>query len=171
MSKIKMEIAVDATPEKVWDVLGDFGNVYKWSPAVISSSALSGHERGGDAIRQCEVPGFGTVDETVTDWTEGQGFRFEVEATGPIKRGISEWRIQDRDGETFVSVAFDFHVRFGAIGSVMDRLVMRRMIRRLLSRTLTGLKYYVETGEEVGDRLPEGVGTENVQKAIGPVAA
>ena len=171
MSEIKKEIAIDATPEKVWEVLGDFGNVYKWSPAVISSSAVSGHERGSDAIRKCEVPGFGTVDETVTNWSENQGFTFEVEATGPIKRGISEWRIRTEDGKTVVSVAFEFHVRYGAIGSVMDRLVMRRMIRRVLSRTLSGLKYYVETGVEVGDRLPEGVGTENVRDAVDTVAA
>ena len=113
MSKIKLEIAVDATPEKVWEVLGDFGNVYKWSPAVISSASKSGHERGSDAIGRCEGPGFGTVAETVTDWTEGEGFTFEVEATGPVKKGISEWRIRTEGGDTFVSVAFDFPTLMG----------------------------------------------------------
>lgn len=171
MSKINFAITIDAPIAKTWEVLGDFPNVYKWSPAVTASSAVPGHERGSDAVRVCEVPGFGTVDETVTDWTEGHGFTYEIVATGPIKTAVSDWRLRSEDGKTVADVAVNFKVRFGALGSVMDRLVMRRMMKRALVRTLAGLKYYVETGNEVGGRLPDGVGTENVREAAETVDA
>ena len=171
MSKIKLEVTVDAPVEKVWEALGDFGNVYKWSPAVRASAAIEGHERGGDAIRKCEVPGLGNVDETVTEWSEGQGFTFLVEATGPIKTAVSDWRVRPQGAGSVVTVSVDYKVRYGTLGSVMDRLIMGRMLRRVAARSLAGLRHYVMTGEEVGDRLPEGVGTENVREVIEAVAA
>lgn len=171
MSKIKLEIAIDATPGKVWEVLGDFGNVYKWSPAVRVSASVEGHERGDGAVRTCEVPGFGSVNETVTEWSEGQGFTFLLEATGPVKTAVSDWRVRSEGAGSVVTVAIDFKVRYGMLGTAMDRLIMRRMLRRVAARTLTGLRHYVMTGEEVGDRLPEGIGTDNVREAAEIVAA
>ena len=171
MSEIKLEIAIDAKPEKVWEVLGDFGNVYKWSPAIRASASVEGHERGGDAIRSCELPGFGSVNETVTEWSEGEGFTYLAEATGPVKTAVSGWRVRSEGAGSVVTVAVDFKVRYGILGTVMDRLIVRRMLRRIVARSLAGLRHYVMTGEEVGDRLPEGVGTENVREAAETVAA
>ncbi len=36
----------------------------------------------------------------------------------------------------------------------MDRLAFNRQFRKGMKGLLEGLRYYVETGEEVGDRVP-----------------
>ncbi len=36
----------------------------------------------------------------------------------------------------------------------MDRLAFNRQFRKGMKGLLEGLKYHVETGEEVGDRVP-----------------
>ena len=56
---------------------------------------------------------------------------------------------------TVVSVSPDYELKFGPIGVVMDLLFARRQLRRGMEDLVAGLKYHVETGELVGDSLPD----------------
>jgi hypothetical protein len=48
MRKFRSEIAIDATPERVWEVLSDFGSYRIWNPFITKaegSASLHGHLR------------------------------------------------------------------------------------------------------------------------------
>ena len=59
----------------------------------------------------------------------------------------------DEDG-TVVTVNPDYTVKYGAMGSIMDRMFMRRKVKKGMEGLLAGLKYHLETGEPVGESLP-----------------
>ncbi len=45
-------------------------------------------------------------------------------------------------------------MKFGPIGVLLDRLILGRQLRKGMENLLAGLKYHVETGELVGDKVP-----------------
>ena len=47
-------------------------------------------------------------------------------------------------GTTVTAIA-DYHVAFGPLGAVVDRLTMKRLMGRMLDRSLAGLKDHIET--------------------------
>ncbi|MCH8829391.1 MAG: SRPBCC family protein [Planctomycetes bacterium] len=154
MSVIAIEVEIDASPEEVWAVLADFNAVEKWSPSVRTAHGISEKERGIGAVRGCDVPGFGKVEETIVDWKDGESLTFEVSAVGPVKKTVMTWSVRAENGRTIARVRSEMHTKFGVIGVVMDKLVMRRMFKTRMGQTLLGLKHHVETGEEIGTRLP-----------------
>jgi len=105
-------------------------------------------------VRGCEVPGFGNVVETVVDWKEGESLTFEVSTVGPVKKTVMTWSVREEDGATITRVKSELHTKFGFLGALMDKLVMRRMFKSRMGDTLLGLKHYIETGEEIGTKLP-----------------
>jgi len=115
MTQIKSEIRINASKEKVWEVLGDFGGVSKWAPTVAKS--------------------FSTTTAT--------------EGVGPMKSMASEFSIRLDGKETLATMTVNFQMKFGLIGALMERLMVRRKISKQIQITLAGLKHHVETGELV----------------------
>jgi len=149
MASITGEIQINAPKEKVWEVLADFGGVSKWAPSVTHSVSSTEANRGVGCERQCDIPGFGTLKERVTEWEEGQRISFSVEGVGPMKSMLNEISVSPKGDRTLVTFTVDFRMKFGPVGAIMDRLVVRRQMRKLAELTLAGLKHHVETGELV----------------------
>ena len=47
-TRIVKEVIIDASKEKVWEVVTDFGGIYKASPAVLKSYLTRTKNRGWD---------------------------------------------------------------------------------------------------------------------------
>ncbi len=156
MSKLSKRIRINTPAEKVWEVLADFGGVAKWNPVVAHSVAITDANRGVGCERQCEVPGFGDVRERVTEWEEGRRLSYDLEGgAGPMKSLGGEFSLSPAGDNTEVTMTLDFRVKFGPVGALMDRFIVRRQMRKQMALTLAGLKHHVETGEEVGTELPK----------------
>ena len=149
------ETTVNAPATAVWEVLADFSAVSTWAPSVVASYALDNRERGTGAARHCDIKGFGSIDEVVTDWDEGHGFTYEVTPLGPIGGADSTWRVEPIDANrSRVQVRFGWETRFGLFGALMNLLMMRRKLRQGLTDALRALKKRVETGTEIRLRTP-----------------
>ena len=53
-----------------------------------------------------------------------------------------------------VEVSPEFQLKFGVLGVVMERLMFGSQFRKGMAGLLSGLKHYVETGEEVANKVP-----------------
>ena len=156
MGAFTTEIRIDAPKEKVWDVLADLGGIYKWNPGVSHSSSTSESSGGEGATRHCDLQNpSGYLEERAFDWREGEGYKIDIfESSFPIERNVIEFTVRaDGDG-TIVTVAPDYRLKFGPIGTLIDKLAAGRQLRKGMENLLAGLKYHVETGDLVGDALP-----------------
>ena len=157
MATFSEKIHIEAPKEKVWEVLADIGGIYKWNPGVAYSYATSEEIQGEGATRHCDLIGDrGYLEERVMDWREGEGYKIRVYETDlPIKRNVVRFSVDGDEDSTLVTVNPDYTVKYGAMGSIMDRLFLRRKVKKGMEGLLAGLKYHLETGEPVGDKLPD----------------
>lgn len=64
--KMVETIEINAAPEAVWAVVGDFAHPEKWLPAVESTTATGGNDKG--ATRELHVKSGGSVKEELKDY-------------------------------------------------------------------------------------------------------
>lgn len=157
MSIITKEISIDATPERVWDVLSDYNGISDWSPSVQSAEGTSDNEQGLGAVRACAVSGLGDIEETVIDWKDGDYLTVELTPFGPMKKSISTWSIRESGDETIVRASVEFQAKYGFVGVLMEKLMMRGKFSKVIGESLEGLRHFCETGEKVGTGLPTNI--------------
>jgi len=153
MSNIIREIWIDASKNEVWAVLADFGNIYRYSPTVLQSYSSNDKPRGLGAERHVEMSFEGTSgNERIVEWHEGQKMVLELyngQNMPPWKNAVAEFSVREHNGGTMVQAAFNYDMKFGPIGALMDRFMIQPQFGETFGSQLAGLKHHVETGEEV----------------------
>ncbi len=151
MPQIAKQVSIDAPLNTVWQVLADYSGVEKWAPTVTQSRASSEVKRGVGAKRILSTTSGEDAEEVVVEWNEGHDFTFEIpDGLASIVRVLREtWSVEPASKGAVVAVLMDYQLKDGIVNSIVDWLVVRRALRRILVLNLAGLKYHIETGETV----------------------
>ena len=150
MAKITRQVRIDASKEKTWEVLADFGAVASWAPTILQSHSTTEANGGVGAERTCEHEKMGQLVERITGWDEGSSLSYDVikGLPFPMKSLNNVWSVRaDGDGAV-VTVTMDFRMGLGPLGA-LPTLMARVMMRKEMAVSLAGLKQYTETGEVV----------------------
>ena len=78
--KYEEAIEINAAPDKVWAVVGDFAHGEKWLEKVASSTATNGNEKG--SVRELKVEGGGSVKEELVDY-DAAAMKLKYKAEDP----------------------------------------------------------------------------------------
>ena len=149
---------IDAPADKVWSVLADLGSIYKWNPGVAKSHTTSELTQGEGATRHCDLDDRNYLEERAFDWREGESFKIDVfESSMPLESNIVTFQVAPDADRTNVTVTVDYKLKYGIIGALMDVIFAKRMLQNGFDDMMAGLKYHVETGDLVGDAVPEAV--------------
>jgi len=150
MPEFSSTIHIDAPRSQVWDAIADLGGVQTFHPGVTKSYYTSEQTEGVGASRRCELKPVGSVDEHAIDWRPGKSVTLDVRPGPkgpPFKRAQGRmWVDEDSDG-TRAGLEFEYQLKFGPIGLLLDRLIIRRQFEKMLPAVLRGLKNHVEGGE------------------------
>ncbi len=155
MSKLTLQVTINVPADKVWAVLADFGAIDKWAPPVSKSYSTTEASGGVGAGRHCDTS-FGPLKEQIVEWEEGRSFIIDGKTILPMKYARNGFSVSPAGDGTVATAWIDFKMKFGPLGSMLDKLVLRRQFRKVLTQGLAGLKDHVETGEVVGTKLPKG---------------
>jgi len=153
VSSFSESTTTDAPRDRVWEVLADIGSIHVWNPGVKDSHSTSDAPGGEGATRHCDLQrpngkGAGYLEERAFDWDQGRGYRIEItDSNLPFKRAVIFFELADAEGSTLVTVSPDYGLRFGPIGSLLDRVAVKRQYATGMRSLLGGLRRYVETGE------------------------
>lgn len=146
-------VRIAAPKQQVWDVIADFGGIYKYNPSVTKSYSTSEANAGVGASRHCDLTFSGaSVDEQIVSWDEGDRYQVRlVDGTRipPFKEVVATIALEEDGDETVAHMSFDYSMKYGPFGRLMDAFVVQRQYAKALTLILAGLKHYVETGEEV----------------------
>jgi hypothetical protein len=148
MSTIRHEIEARCRPERVWALLADLEAVPRYNPSVRSALVDGAQRTGIGATRVCELRPRGRVVERVTHWAEPRELGLEVaESDWPIH--FMRWvtRVEPHDGATRITQDLEYRVKFGPLGWLLDRMVMKRKLRSTLDEVFAGLVKLAESGQ------------------------
>lgn len=148
MGSFSVNTTIDAPVEAVWAALADIGAIYRWNPGVQDSHVTSDAESGLNATRYCDLGGRNYLDEQVVRFDENRHLTMRITGTNlPFAAADIHFNLQPNGDRTVVEVAPDYRLKFGPLGSLMDRFYVRRTYAKGMASLLAGLKAYVENGE------------------------
>ena len=157
MSHLERSIEIQAERATVWMTVADLEAVVDWNPNVVAAHC-GGTANGIGATRVCHLAPTGHLDEVVSEWIEGEQIWFAIGSHGAI-RSADMGLVLDRPlsplpdpflgphggpPTTLVTAIIDYHLAFGPLGPVIDRLTVKRLMARMLDTSLTGLKHHIE---------------------------
>ncbi len=152
MTTFSSDIHIEAPKDDVWAILADLGGIQKFHPGVKKSYYTTEQLEDRGAARVCELLPMGAVEETVTEWREGEHMVLTIdplEKAPPFKQAHGRLAVQEEGTGTRVSMTVEYTLKFGWLGKLMDALMVRPQMQKVIPSVLLGLKHYTQTGEEV----------------------
>jgi hypothetical protein len=146
MTTIHHEVHAACPPERVWALLEDLEAVQRYNPGV-RRAAIEGPQRTGvGARRSCDLLPKGRVVERVTHWEDGRALGLELaESDWPLH--FMRWvtRIEPRNGGACITQSLEYRVKFGPLGWLLDRMVMKRKLTATLDAVFASLVQHAES--------------------------
>ncbi|MEN8143913.1 MAG: SRPBCC family protein [Gemmatimonadota bacterium] len=145
MGSFAVSEQIEAPPPRVWSALADIGDIHRWNPGVRASHATTEQAGGLGARRHCKVGGRNYLDEEVVEWEDGSRLTMRVIGTNlPFKTADIRFRLDGNGDATTVTVSPEYELKFGPLGRLMDRMMVRSQYEKGMRTMLAGLKREVE---------------------------
>ncbi len=144
MIKLKHQIEIKASPERVWEVLSSLESVAKYNPTVLKAKVVGGKAAGAGALRECELKPKGRVKEEVVAEVKNESQKMRlVESDWPVTH--MEWTtsLKSVPGGTLVQQNLEYQPK-GVVGALISFLIMRRMMDKTIAKVFLNLKTYIE---------------------------
>ena len=145
MTTIHHEVHAACPSERVWALLADLESVQRYNPGV-RRAAIEGPLRSGvGALRSCDLIPKGRVVERVTHWEDGRALGLEVaQSDWPIH--FMRWvtRVEPQGTGTRITQSLEYEVKFGPLGWLLDRLLMKRKLTTSLDEVFAALARHAE---------------------------
>ncbi len=149
---IKNKVIINASKDKIWEILSDFGNVQNLSPGIEKSYLTSNIKNGLGATRHCDFTTMGSqVEEKIIGWNEGKSIKIELYDTKniPMMKGMNAYfELESHKNGTKLTTIFEYRMS-NIIGDLLNNLKMKKMNNKSWVLFMAGIKYYSETGENV----------------------
>lgn len=149
MTTLQHEVSIKADADTVWRTLSDLLAVKHYNPLVASVRHVCDKTAGIGASRRCELKPNGWAEERVWEFNPPHAIGLEVTAsTWPLVYMKWKTELHPSGGETLVSQEMHYKLKFGLLGMLLDKLVMRRKLDASISEVFGNLKSYIENSHQ-----------------------
>ncbi len=151
--EIVKQLSFDA--DSVWQKWDDISGIYKFHP-LIKSSPISGEKQNGLGTKRiCYFnDGNELIEKVIKYNAEQRSMSLSIEADFmPIKNASADILVTSiGDTKTQVEFTMNFDAKFGVLGLILAKLVMKPKMKGMLNQLLDGLDSHLASGEVVGAR-------------------
>lgn len=127
MTTVERTGVIDAPPDRVWEVLADYGAIASWAPNVDHSCLLTGRLDGVGAVRRIQT-GRATLREVVETWELGASLSYRIIGLPAVVRSVTNrWRLEGSGDSTTVTLTSDIDCGPRPPQQVIARMVGRRL--------------------------------------------
>ncbi len=144
------EFEIDAN--YIWIALSDFSKVEQILFQVSATELLSERDHGVGAERVCTRYDGYTSRERVVEWDE-TGYSFRIDIVGgnmPFDKASCRVKVTphaEDDERSFVSGDFEYVMKWGPVGHLLDRWYVRSTLEHVFELYLAGIEYHLKTGK------------------------
>lgn len=150
LKKIRQKMTINVTPERMWEILSQYGDVSQFHAGVMESHKEPGSENFATpgCERVCHIIDMGlhiTLKERIIEYNEGDSYTYEVYEwkNFPLRKMLFGFQILRTD-KPYVVLAIN--IAYKAKPAFLTPLLAGKM-RRLAGDVLLGYKHFAETGE------------------------
>jgi hypothetical protein len=153
---VSYTLEIDIPHEQAWQKLQDLSLAHFYVPGLKNTEITTEIKQGVGASRRVFQSGSKYVDETVEEWSEGQGFliRLHKGETGKpplFNKAWFRYSIEDNGkGGTTFTPSMTYEMPWGGLGALLERLVLKKVFIGVLGDVAIAMKDYYETGQAVG---------------------
>ncbi len=149
MHEVQVARTIDVPAEEAWKIIDDFGGIHQYHPLVERSPIKNGVASGLGAERVCHFDNGDAITERITGYEAGREYTVEITDMGkfPLKAAVGTFGVRPAGkGRSTVQFDFRFQPKFGPIGWLMGKTMMRSQFRKILGDVLAGLETHAKTG-------------------------
>lgn len=146
MTTLTNRITVNASVQELWSVLSNLEELDKYDPTVKKATIISSQRTGLDATRKVLMrDGKNWFEEKITEFEPDRALCYQLtDCSFPIKGLRHSYRFKPTPAGTEVEQVMEYTVKFGFLGKVLDRLMIRKQTSAGIEKFFAGLKAHVE---------------------------
>lgn len=146
MTTLHHEILLNASVERIWQVLNDLEVVRYTNPMVATVEIISPNKTGVGAARHCVFKDGKFAKERVTACTPQRSISFELyEHAWPLQYMRWTNRLEQHGSQIKLLADTEYMPSMGVLGKLLNVLVMRRQFTQIIALSLTQLKEHIES--------------------------
>ena len=132
VARISRSRSIAASPEAVWDVLADFGELSSWAGNVDHSCLL---EHGADGVsvgasRRVQV-GRNTLVERITELAAPAALAYDIEGLPRrLRRVANRWTLTPAGGSTDVTLTSTVDIGANPVAGIAEHAMCRFMAKQ-----------------------------------------
>ncbi|MCE2542603.1 MAG: hypothetical protein J4F30_04080 [Acidobacteria bacterium] len=156
MQTVRAEFPLDPELDLngTWRRLRDLSSAHMYVPGLTAVSFVGAQREGVGTHRRVRMRGILTMDETVTEWREGEGMTLRLNRGDkgplpPLREHFFDYGLSERDGRVWLVNRMRYEVGLGPLGTLLDGLLLHREIGRQLRDVTLAQKIFYETGRKV----------------------
>ncbi len=136
MVQLRKTVTIDATPEAVWEVLGDLSGTTEWLPGTVAA-------RMEGSTRICTTADGFDIREEISDYVpSSRSYRYRhLEVPLPVSESAGSFTVEPDDGGALVVLQSEFEPLDAA-----EEGQVQQLLEGALERALESLKQRVERG-------------------------
>ncbi len=140
-----------ASTAECWNRLRDLRAAAHYVPGVVRVELTGERREGIGASRRVLREDGDSIDESVIEWRDGEGFslRLHREEDGPpppFERAEFRYALVPRGAGSRVTTELRYTLRWGALGRLLDRLAIEGVVREQVRGVAAGLARYCDEG-------------------------
>jgi len=146
MGKLRNSITINASIDRIWNILTDLELLDKTDPTVKKATILSANKTGLEAKRKVLMQdGKNWFDEKITVFRPHEELVYQLsDCSFPLKGLKHTYTFQNNGNQTNVQQEMKYTVKFGIIGFLMDKMMVGKQFNSGINKFLNGLKAYAE---------------------------
>lgn len=151
MHEVDVTRPLEHDADAVWAVFDNFPDIATCHPVVATSESVNGQRTGVGARRRCTMQDGATVIEEIVAYdAAARTLSIRVVDHGPYPMSHMEVDVSVSPTDTGCTVSFhsEFEPRYGPVGWLMAKTLMRGQFSKVLGQLVDGVDAHLRKGQD-----------------------
>lgn len=151
MHEVSASSIIDMPRAAAWEKLRDISRAHHYVPGIVKTEIVSDQAEGVGASRYVYRSEKSFIQETVTEWRDGQGFRIRLhrgdKPAPPFRQAWFDYQLEDHGSlQTRLTTRMAYEMPWGALGRLLGGR-MADVVEKTIADVAYSMTLYYESGK------------------------